>query len=80
MTQVDYRLFAGTHNVDVMMYHKASGSLMTADLIFNLPGTEQYTEEEQAQWGSLQKYILNKLKPSDPAHQVRSYRLVVDEG
>ncbi len=36
-----YSYFPGFQNQDVAFYHVASKSLVVADLIFNLPGTEQ---------------------------------------
>ncbi|KAJ7575288.1 hypothetical protein C8J56DRAFT_730091, partial [Mycena floridula] len=36
--------FSGFINKDVAWYHVASKSLIVADLVFNLPGTEQYSK------------------------------------
>jgi hypothetical protein len=35
------RYFSGFMNKDVAWFHKSSKTLVVADLIFNLPGTEQ---------------------------------------
>ncbi|KAJ3558087.1 hypothetical protein NM688_g1124 [Phlebia brevispora] len=40
--EIDYCYFSGYKNKDVAYYHRASKTVIAADLIFNLPGTEQY--------------------------------------
>ncbi|KAH8101818.1 hypothetical protein BXZ70DRAFT_77713 [Cristinia sonorae] len=41
--EIDACFFSGYTNQDVAFHHKASRTAMGADLLFNLPGTEQYT-------------------------------------
>lgn len=43
--------FPGFHNKDVAFFHVASRTLIEADLIFNLPCTEQYSNSKSS--GSL---------------------------
>ncbi|KAF9033993.1 hypothetical protein BDZ89DRAFT_1012174 [Hymenopellis radicata] len=40
--------FSGFANKDVAFYHIASKTLVVADLLFNLPGTEQYSKSKQS--------------------------------
>ncbi|KAJ6487106.1 hypothetical protein C8R47DRAFT_515555 [Mycena vitilis] len=40
--------FSGHKNKDVAFFHPRSGTLVTADLVINLPGTEQYSKSAAA--------------------------------
>ncbi|KAK0217159.1 hypothetical protein IW262DRAFT_1449561 [Armillaria fumosa] len=54
-----YSYFPGFQNQDVAFYHAASKSLIVADLIFNLPGTEQYSKSKS----SSKVPIVGKISP-----------------
>ncbi|KAF8894971.1 hypothetical protein CPB85DRAFT_1180534, partial [Mucidula mucida] len=64
----DHRYFSGFGNQDVAFYHIASKTLIVADLLFNLPGTEQYSKSTESSkiplvdkidpYGGLQKRML----------------------
>ncbi|KAJ3479915.1 hypothetical protein NLI96_g8730 [Meripilus lineatus] len=40
--EIEHCFFSGYKNKDIAFYHKASKTAIGADLLFNLPGTEQY--------------------------------------
>ncbi|OBZ77221.1 hypothetical protein A0H81_02591 [Grifola frondosa] len=42
-TQIQHCYFSGFKNKDVAFFHPASKSVIEADLLFNLPATEQYS-------------------------------------
>ena len=41
MDSANFSYFSGVRNKDVAFFHVASKSLIQADLLFNLPATEQ---------------------------------------
>ncbi|KAI0075948.1 hypothetical protein K474DRAFT_1623717 [Panus rudis PR-1116 ss-1] len=41
--EIDYCFFSGHSNKDTVYLHKTSKTVIAADILFNLPGTEQYT-------------------------------------
>jgi hypothetical protein len=43
VVQIQHVYFSGFKNKDVAFFHADSKTLITADLIFNLPGKEQYS-------------------------------------
>ncbi|KAJ6616432.1 hypothetical protein B0H10DRAFT_1879054 [Mycena sp. CBHHK59/15] len=53
--------FSGYKNRDVAFCHVASSTLIEADLLFNLPGTEQYSKSKSTGtfpfWGSIGKPV-----------------------
>ncbi|KAJ7598648.1 hypothetical protein C8J56DRAFT_814806 [Mycena floridula] len=57
--------FSGFMNKDVAWYHVASKSLIVADLVFNLPGTEQYSKSTA--YSSIP--LTGKMGPSSWLHQ-----------
>ncbi|TFY81170.1 hypothetical protein EWM64_g2841 [Hericium alpestre] len=44
VVQIEHCYFSGFRNKDVAFWHKDSKSLIEADLLFNLPPTEQYSK------------------------------------
>ncbi|KAJ7033149.1 hypothetical protein C8F04DRAFT_631126 [Mycena alexandri] len=60
--------FSGFANKDVAWFHIASKTLIVADLLFNLPGTEQYSKSKSSSkvplfskldpWGSVHKHFV----------------------
>ncbi|PRP87344.1 hypothetical protein PROFUN_01606 [Planoprotostelium fungivorum] len=76
--EIDYRLFSATRNLDVMLYHRETGNLLEADLIFNLPGTEQYPKEEVDKW-TIQRPLLDRLNPSSPTHKFALQKMMVTD-
>ncbi|KAF9644252.1 hypothetical protein BDM02DRAFT_3122223 [Thelephora ganbajun] len=57
--------FSGFSKKDVAWFHKASKTLIVADLIFNLPANEQYSKSKQRKTGFLTK----KLNPYAEFHK-----------
>ncbi|KAJ7652238.1 hypothetical protein B0H17DRAFT_1022336 [Mycena rosella] len=64
--------FSGFANKDVAWFHTASKTLIVADLLFNLPGTEQYSKSKS----SAKVPIFGKLDPWGSVHK----RFVWGEG
>ncbi|KAK0473520.1 hypothetical protein EDD18DRAFT_1359028 [Armillaria luteobubalina] len=58
-SEIKAHYFPGFQNQDVAFYHVASKSLIVADLIFNLPGTEQYSKSKS----SSKVPIVGKISP-----------------
>ncbi|KAK0458163.1 uncharacterized protein EV420DRAFT_382494 [Desarmillaria tabescens] len=58
-SEIKAHYFPGFQNQDVAFYHVASKSLIVADLIFNLPGTEQYSKSK----ASAKVPIIGKFSP-----------------
>jgi len=63
--------FSGIRNKDVAFLHVASKSLIQADLLFNLPATEQYSKSSR--W-----IPQATLKPNSWAHQKVVQNVAVD--
>ncbi|KAF4581266.1 hypothetical protein EYR40_002852 [Pleurotus pulmonarius] len=69
---MDDSYFSGYASVDVAWLHVASKTLIQADLLFNLPGTEQYSKTKTSPkipifgkldpYGSLQKHFLAMMQ------------------
>ncbi|KAJ3762320.1 hypothetical protein EV360DRAFT_79396 [Lentinula raphanica] len=57
--------FSGFANKDVAFLHVASKTLIVADLLFNLPGTEQYSKTKV----SPKVPIIGKLNPESGMHK-----------
>ncbi|THH23047.1 hypothetical protein EUX98_g8127 [Antrodiella citrinella] len=57
--EIEHVFFAGYVNMDIAFYHRASKTVMGADLLFNLPATEQYTFSDTNAWFP----ILHLLRP-----------------
>ncbi|KAI0264761.1 hypothetical protein BC834DRAFT_826091, partial [Gloeopeniophorella convolvens] len=69
--------FSGFKNKDVAFFHSASKTLVTADLIFNLPATEQYSQS----WFGSSLPLLGKfqgLSPYAMSHQHFAKHLGID--
>jgi hypothetical protein len=45
--QIEHRYFSGHLNKDVAFFHADSRSLIVADLLFNMPPTEQYSKAKR---------------------------------
>ncbi|KAJ3558088.1 hypothetical protein NM688_g1125 [Phlebia brevispora] len=58
--------FSGHQNKDVAFFHPASKSLIEADLLFNLPPTEQYSK---ARWSGNLPFLSNHLNPFGMIHK-----------
>jgi len=63
--------FSGFKNQDVAFFHLKSKTLIQADLLFNLPGNEQYSKSKMPVFGT--------LKPSSWIHQKLVSSLGVDK-
>ncbi|RPD56904.1 hypothetical protein L226DRAFT_512770 [Lentinus tigrinus ALCF2SS1-7] len=46
--EVEACYFSGHANKDIAFYHKASKTVITADLLFNIPATEQFSKTSQS--------------------------------
>ncbi|KAJ3780921.1 hypothetical protein GGU10DRAFT_126799 [Lentinula aff. detonsa] len=57
--------FSGFANKDVAFLHVATKTLIVADLLFNLPGTEQYSKSK----ASPKVPIIGKLNPESSMHK-----------
>lgn len=55
--QIEAIYFSGFNKKDVAWFHKPSKSLIVADLIFNLPGEEQYSKSRRRKSGLLTKNL-----------------------
>ncbi|KAJ7138424.1 hypothetical protein C8R43DRAFT_1019030 [Mycena crocata] len=80
--------FPGHKNKDVAFFHRASATLIEADLLVNLPGTEQYSKSDSAGrfpfYGPLGKpygWIQNKFasaQVTDPISMSRDVKTVAE--
>jgi len=57
--EIDCCFFSGYTNQDIAFHHRASKTVIGADLLFNLPATEQYTFSDTNPWFP----ILSMLRP-----------------
>lgn len=64
-SDIDAVYFSGFSKKDVAWFHKSSKTLIVADLIFNLPATEQYSLSKQRKTGLFTK----KLNPYTDFHR-----------
>ncbi|TCD60104.1 hypothetical protein EIP91_010711 [Steccherinum ochraceum] len=55
--EIDYCFFSGYKNQDVAFFHKASKTAFGADLLFNLPGYEQYTFADTSAYFPVLAYL-----------------------
>ncbi|KAH8830126.1 hypothetical protein DL96DRAFT_1591694 [Flagelloscypha sp. PMI_526] len=67
--EIQARYFSGFANKDVAWVHGPSKTLVVADLIFNLPGTEQHSKSK----ASSKVPLLGSLKPSGSVHKTFVY-------
>jgi len=67
--------FSGFSNKDVAFYHPESKTMMQADLLFNLPPTEQYSKSKLS--GKVP--IIGKLTPYSWAHKRFLWSMGVDK-
>ncbi|KAF7354043.1 hypothetical protein MVEN_01091200 [Mycena venus] len=80
--------FSGFSNKDVVFYHAASSTLIEADLVVNLPGTEQYSKAESVGrfpfYGPLGKPVgwlqskMSAARSKDPAAMKRDVQTVAE--
>ncbi|KAI0313890.1 hypothetical protein OF83DRAFT_1165416 [Amylostereum chailletii] len=61
--------FPGFRNKDVVFVHVPSKTLITADLLFNLPCIEQYTYSWFPSGVPFLNWFLPTMSPESPAHQ-----------
>ncbi|KDQ21466.1 hypothetical protein BOTBODRAFT_25908 [Botryobasidium botryosum FD-172 SS1] len=64
--------FSGFANKDIAFFHRPSKTLIVADLIFNLPATEQYSRTNAWVYGSF-------LQPHGKAHKYLVWNLGADK-
>ncbi|KAG8941816.1 hypothetical protein FRC03_003933 [Tulasnella sp. 419] len=62
--EIDACYFSGFRNKDVAFCHKASKSLIVADLLFNLPAREQYSKAGGLGWAIFKNGQLSPYKDS----------------
>lgn len=74
-SEIKAHYFPGFVNQDVAFYHVASKSLIVADLLFNLPGTEQYSKSKS----SSKVPIICKLNPSGVVLKTLLFKLGKDK-
>ncbi|RXW22217.1 hypothetical protein EST38_g3630 [Candolleomyces aberdarensis] len=73
--QIEHCYFSGFQNKDVAFYHKDSKSLIQADLLMNLPPTEQYSKAQSTPILS----ALSRFNPKSWAHPHMVWALGVDK-
>ncbi|KAF8206810.1 hypothetical protein K438DRAFT_1577501 [Mycena galopus ATCC 62051] len=86
LTVYPFNYFSGFRNKDVAWFHAASETLIVADLMFNLPGNEQYSRSKSSPklpilgslgpWGSTHKYFVWGLG-KDKAAMTRDAKTVL---
>ncbi|TPX55491.1 hypothetical protein PhCBS80983_g05269 [Powellomyces hirtus] len=64
---LQFRHFAGSRNQDTAYYHPESRTLITADLLFNLPPTEQYGPDHT--FGLFARLAHSFFKPGTRSHK-----------
>ncbi|KAJ7089273.1 hypothetical protein B0H15DRAFT_949248 [Mycena belliarum] len=69
--------FSGSKNKDVAFFHPASKTIIEADLIFNLPCTEQYSKTTSS--GRIPLPGLGRVTPSSWLHSKISASMGVDK-
>jgi len=75
-SEIDACYFSGYQNHDVAFHHKASKTLIEADLVFNLPGHEQYSKDSSF-LGNLG--LFSTLSPGGSAHHSMTNSLGKDK-
>jgi len=73
--EIDACYFSGFENKDVAWLHKPSKTVIEADLLFNLPGTEQYSRSKT----SPKVPLLGGIDPFGTAHKHLVYALGKDK-
>jgi hypothetical protein len=51
--EFEYEFIAASRNKDIVFYHQPSSTLIQADILFNLPAREQYSEVSEQDFGIL---------------------------
>ena len=59
----------GFANADVAFLHIPSKTLIQADLLFNLPATEQYSQRKTSGRGWVPGYLVNSWNPYGGLHK-----------
>jgi len=72
--EITAHYFAGFKNKDIAFLHAPSKTLITADLIFNLPGTEQYAKVNK----NIKVPIFGTITPYGKVHKFLLGNLAVD--
>ncbi|KAI0747087.1 hypothetical protein C8Q80DRAFT_1121727 [Daedaleopsis nitida] len=72
---IQHCYFSGYKNKDVAFFHAASKTMITADLIFNLPATEQYSMTGT----SAKVPVFGQLSPYTWAHKFLLWTMDVDK-
>jgi hypothetical protein len=72
---IQHCYFSGFKNKDVAFFHSASKSLIQADLLFNLPGKEQFSKSSS----SASSFLTNSLHPGTWLHSKLIGSLVADK-
>ncbi|KAH8806818.1 hypothetical protein DL96DRAFT_1473860 [Flagelloscypha sp. PMI_526] len=73
--EFESRYFSGFANKDVAWMHKPSKTLVVADLVFNLPGTEQYSKSKE----SPKIPLLGGFKPAGHIHKTFTNHFQINE-
>lgn len=66
--EIEIKYFSKSANKDALFYHKETGTILTADLLFNLPANEQYPEKN-GNWGIFQRFWIRRLSPFGQGHR-----------
>ncbi|KAI9106034.1 hypothetical protein DFS34DRAFT_601922 [Phlyctochytrium arcticum] len=65
--EIEYRHFAGSGNQDTLYFHRPTQTLLTGDLLFNLPPTDQYPAGHT--FNPILRAIYSGLQPTATAHK-----------
>lgn len=66
--EIEYRHFSASRNQDTLYLHRPSNTLLTADLMFNMPPTEQYPPNHR--FNFLLRSMYGALKPGTLTHKI----------
>ncbi|TPX68050.1 hypothetical protein SpCBS45565_g03317 [Spizellomyces sp. 'palustris'] len=65
--EIEHRHFAGSGNQDTLYLHRPTNTLLTADLLFNMPPTDQYPPGHS--FNVVLRAIYSTLKPNSGMHR-----------
>ncbi|PSR84033.1 hypothetical protein PHLCEN_2v5545 [Hermanssonia centrifuga] len=73
---IQHCYFSGFQNKDVAFFHRASKTLIEADLLLNLPPTEQYSKTKTS---SRIPFLSNAIQPFGSLHKRLTWAIGVDK-
>ncbi|KAJ3278696.1 hypothetical protein HK104_002101 [Borealophlyctis nickersoniae] len=77
-SEIDHHYLPGSANKDLLLFHRPTRTLLTADLFFNLPAREQYSAEP-SKGGLLTGLASRWARPESMGHKVMVWLMARDK-